>query len=161
MTNLCLSHSLKGWGAWWWWWCLPPRGTSQEAQRWWGCPCSVACNVCEPGNHRALLTTAGVPGTSRRAMSPLFYLLFFCLPLPPTHRTYRPVIDSIWSASPWPCILSLFQRLVFFLLIFVSWVNQPWNWIGSAAAQSRGRTICLVLFLFWGIPWGKCFLPTG
>lgn len=158
LTDLCLCYSLKGGGV-----CHKGLGDQQGGPEVGGGDAPESCpNVCEPGNHRAASTVTGAPDTGRRATSPLFSRLSFCLPPPLPRRAYRPVINSIWSTLPWSCIPSIFRCLVFFSLIFVSLVNQHWNRIGLAA-QSRGRTICLVWVLFWGIPGGggSAFLPTG
>lgn len=150
-TSLCFSYPLKrgdvddvyqeGLRDLW--------GGPTEGRRPWELPCSVTCNVCEPGNCWALLPTAG-SHTTGRTIVPLF--CSYCSASQPHSPAKRADLSSVISSVlPWSCIPSSLGCLVYFFIILVSLFSQHWNcWAGSTA---QGKDHGLVLALSGGTSW--------
>lgn len=75
---------------------------------------------------------------------------FYCSisPSPLTCRTCRPVVNGLINITP-TLYSILFRLFGVFLLNVCFIIRQHWNGVGLAA-QSRGRTICLVLISLGG-----------
>lgn len=107
----------------------------------------MACNAWEPEttscfDHRGCMPMAQAEELSSSPFS-------FCCsisPSPLTCRTCRPVVSGLININ-YPTLHSILFRLFgVFLLNICFIIRQRWNGVGLAA-QSRGRTIHLVLIL--------------
>lgn len=135
--------------------------TSEEAQGRGSGPLRAAPTlwlVCEPGNHRAVLTTTGVRGTGRRALVLSFIFLLLHLPRP-CWPTELADLSSMRFDLYHPILHSILFRLFGVFLFNISFIIQPaleLCWTGSTVQRKW-----LVWDWFGGISQGACFLPQG